>query len=76
MPNVDPLTGFRHRVEPDKSLRKFRDIDDGAPKHGCMGMQLCPLFEKTGRPDSLESWVEVGMSLEVLERGSHLYIEQ
>ncbi|KAJ9138934.1 hypothetical protein NKR23_g8223 [Pleurostoma richardsiae] len=76
LPNVDPDTGIRHPVEPDKSLRKFREVDEGAPKMGCLGMQLCPLFAKTDRPEYLESVLEVGMSLEVLQRGSHLYIKQ
>ncbi|KAH6685673.1 MOSC domain-containing protein [Plectosphaerella plurivora] len=78
MPNVDPQTGFRHRNEPDRSLRKFREVDEGAPKHGCMGMQVCPLFDDAGNVDSadLRTWVEVGMEIEVVERGDHLYIEQ
>lgn len=78
LPNVDPQTGIRHRSEPDRSLRKFREVDEGAPKHGCMGMQLCPLFEDAGAIDTadLRAWVEVGMEIEVVERGHHLYIEQ
>ncbi|KAK0715742.1 hypothetical protein B0H67DRAFT_487607 [Lasiosphaeris hirsuta] len=73
MPNVDPDTGSRHAVEPDRSLRKFRDVDEGAKKKGCLGMQLTPLFDNT---ESMESWVEVGMSLEVMARGDHRYIVQ
>ncbi|AEO66876.1 uncharacterized protein THITE_2115383 [Thermothielavioides terrestris NRRL 8126] len=76
MPNVDQDTGHRHPVEPDKSLRKFRDVDEGAKHMGCLGMQLTPLYPRTASPDDLESWVEVGMSVEVLERGNHVYIRQ
>jgi hypothetical protein len=43
---------------------------------GCLGMQVTPLFPKASSPEDLESWVEVGMSVEVLERGEHVYIPQ
>ena len=76
LPNVNPDTGIRHRAEPDKSLRALRNVDEGSPKNGCLGMQLCPLFGKTGTPDELEEWIEVGESVEVLEKGQHLYIPQ
>lgn len=76
MPNVDPDTGTRHPVEPDRSLRRFREVDEGAKLKGCLGMQMTPLFDKADLPDDLESWVEVGMSVEVLDRGTHLYVKQ
>ncbi|GAB1318931.1 hypothetical protein MFIFM68171_09141 [Madurella fahalii] len=76
MPNVDQDNGHRHPVEPDKSLRKFREVDEGAKRKGCLGMQMTPLFDKTDVPEDMESWVEVGMSVDVLERGSHSYIKQ
>ncbi|EFR04559.1 hypothetical protein MGYG_07564 [Nannizzia gypsea CBS 118893] len=41
LPNVDPDTGIRHGVEPDKTLRGTRVIDAGA-KGGCLGMMLVP----------------------------------
>jgi hypothetical protein len=63
-------------VQPDKSLRKFRDVDEGARGSGCLGMQITPLFEKAADPEDLVSWLEVGMTLEVLERGEHIYIRQ
>ncbi|KAJ4422284.1 hypothetical protein N0V82_003039 [Gnomoniopsis sp. IMI 355080] len=70
LPNVDPDTGVRHRVEPDKTLRVQRAIDAGAPKTGCLGMQMTPLFENKG---SQHFYLEVGMTAEVLERGEHMY---
>lgn len=70
LPNVNPDTGIRHPVEPDKSLRAHRDIDEGAPKTGCLGMQCTPLFQDVEAP---ENHVSVGMSLEVLERGEHFF---
>lgn len=76
MPNVDAITGARHGVEPDKSLRKFRDVDEGAPRMGCLGMQLCPLFEGSERVEYMQGWLEVGMAVDVLERGEHVYIKQ
>ncbi|KAM0328198.1 hypothetical protein ACHAQA_005605 [Verticillium albo-atrum] len=78
LPNVDPATGIRHRVEPDRSLRKIRDVDAGAPKMGCLGMQLCPLFEdaEACEVEDLRSWLEVGMDVEVQLRGEHVYTKQ
>ncbi|KAG5950422.1 hypothetical protein E4U53_005102 [Claviceps sorghi] len=76
LPNVDPATGVRHNVEPDRSLRTYRDVDDGAPRMGCLGMQLCPIFPDASTPARLESYVEVGMGVEVLERGPHKYLKQ
>ncbi|KAK4151259.1 hypothetical protein C8A00DRAFT_17311 [Chaetomidium leptoderma] len=76
LPNVDQDSGVRHAVEPDRALRKYREVDEGAKHKGCLGMQMTPLFSKTDSPEDLESWVEVGMSVEVLERGNHVYILQ
>lgn len=70
LPNVNQDTGIRHSVEPDKTLRAQRAIDEGAPKTGCLGMQMTPLFEDLG---SQEFHLEVGMSTDVLERGEHLF---
>lgn len=42
LPNVDPDTGERNTVEPDKTLKSFRCIDGGDPKNACLGMQLVP----------------------------------
>ena len=70
MPNVNPENGTRHPVEPDRTLRAEREIDEGAPKKGCLGMQLTPLFDK---PESPEGYLAVGMSIEVLQRGQHFF---
>lgn len=67
---------MRHRNEPDRSLRKHRDVDEGAPKMGCLGMQLCPLFADAQSSDRLETSLKVGMEMEVREEGTHLYIDQ
>lgn len=50
LPNVDPDTGERHAVEPDKTLRGTRVIDAGA-KGGCLGMMLVP--SRPGRSNIL-----------------------
>ncbi|KAK5660222.1 hypothetical protein OQA88_12756 [Cercophora sp. LCS_1] len=76
MPNVDQDSGARHPVEPDRSLRKFRDVDEGAKNKGCLGMQLTPLFDQTDVPEAMETWVALGMSVEVLKKGEHRYINQ
>lgn len=41
-------------------------------------MQLCPLFEDAEGtdPSELRSWIEVGMDVEVTQRGEHTYIDQ
>lgn len=70
LPNVNQENGKRHPVEPDKSLRAYRNIDEGAPKTGCLGMQCTPLFDDLETP---ESHLAVGMSIEVLERGEHFF---
>jgi len=74
LPNIDQTTGERHPTEPDKTLRTQRNVDEGAPKLGCLGMNLTPLFPRTDRPEAMESVVEVGMAVQVLERGRHRYI--
>ena len=76
LPNVDPDLGQRHPVQPDKSLRTLRNVDPGAPLKGCLGMQLTPLFDQAGpsaSDEDAESWLEVGMSVEVTQRGEHHY---
>ncbi|KAK6064857.1 MOSC domain-containing protein [Seiridium cupressi] len=72
LPNVDPVTGDRHPVQPDKSLRALRDVDPGAPKAGCLGVQACPLFEE-GPAEDKEGWIGVGMEVQVEARGEHVY---
>ncbi|KAI1638129.1 MOSC domain-containing protein [Biscogniauxia mediterranea] len=76
MPNVDPVSGFRHASEPDKSLRTHRAVDEGAPRMGCLGMQLTPLFDPSLSEEDRESWIAVGMTVDVEERGEHVYIKQ
>ena len=71
---MDQDTGYRHPVEPDRSLRKLRNVDEGAKFKGCMGMQLTPLFDDVSSPECMESWVEAGMLVEVLDRGTHHYL--
>lgn len=74
---MDQDSGIRHAVEPDKSLRRHRNVDDGAPLHGCLGMQMTPTFKKVGgRALDMESIVAIGMSVKVLETGSHRYVKQ
>ena len=69
LPNVDPDSAERHPVEPDKTLKSFRCIDDGDPKNACLGLMLVPVKEKGVT-------VQVGQRIEVLERGVHHYIKQ
>lgn len=75
MPNIHPDTGEKHKREPDYALRKFRDVDDGCPRWGCLGMQMAPYFENTDKPDMMELTLEAGMSVTVLQKGAHKYIK-
>jgi len=69
LPNVDQVTGQRHRLEPDRTLRSVRNIDAGAgDKIGCLGMQMVPWAQ--------ESAIQVGDEVQVLEEGEHFYIKQ
>lgn len=68
LPNVDPISGERHPSEPDRTLRKFRNVDAGGPQYGFFGMQMVPA--------SVEGSIRVGDAIEVLETGNHRYIPQ
>lgn len=67
LPNVDPVTGDRHKAEPDKTLKSYRRIDEGDPTNACLGMQLVP--------SKGEFVLRVGDKLDVLETGLHQYIK-
>ncbi|CAZ80479.1 unnamed protein product [Tuber melanosporum] len=66
MPNVDPDTGERHMQEPDQTMRSYRAIDLGNKHGACLGMQLVPA--------SAMGILRVGDGVDVLETGSHHYI--
>ena len=66
LPNVDQFTGLKHKVEPNKTLRSFRCIDEGLPHHACLGMQMVPILQQGS--------IKVGDNIEVLETGEHFYI--
>ncbi|KAL9104567.1 MAG: hypothetical protein Q9163_000489 [Psora crenata] len=68
LPNVDPSTARTDRVEPNKTLRKLRCIDEGAPKHACFGMQMIPAAEERRE-------MKVGDEIEILETGEHYYLK-
>ena len=82
MVDVDQDSGTRQRLrELFRSLCEHRDVDEGAPRLGCLGMSLCPVFPgvtaaaaAAASDDRLESFIEVGMELSVMQRGTHLYI--
>ena len=69
LPNVDPDSSERHPVEPDKTLKGFRCIDDGDPNNACLGLMLVPVKESGVT-------LRAGQGIEVLERGEHHYIKQ
>ena len=69
LPNVDPDTAHRHPVEPDKTLKSFRCIDDGDPLNAALGLQLVPAKDKV-----IE--LKVGDEIKILGRGEHHYVKQ
>ncbi|KAL8935773.1 MAG: hypothetical protein Q9211_004523 [Gyalolechia sp. 1 TL-2023] len=69
LPNTDQFTGKKHRSEPSKTIRSYRDIDPGAgPGKACLGMQMVPAAER--------GIIKVGDKIEILETGEHCYILQ
>ena len=68
LPNVDPDSSERHPLEPDRTLKSFRCIDDGDPNNACLGLMLVPVKEKGVK-------LQVNQGIEVLERGEHHYIK-
>ncbi|KAL9600303.1 MAG: hypothetical protein Q9219_003253 [cf. Caloplaca sp. 3 TL-2023] len=69
LPNTDQSTGTKHRSEPSKTMKSYRDIDSGAgPGHACLGMQMVPAAE--------QGLIKVGDGIEVLETGAHHYLVQ
>ena len=67
LPNVDPITGERDRNEPNRTLKKFRKVDEGDPTNAALGMQMVP-----AAPDKRK--IRVGDRVTVLETGEHRYI--
>lgn len=83
LPNVDPETAIRHPTEPDKSLRTYRKVDEGAPLKGCLGMQMVPMFDDifaTSTPGTVSTsdlygWIGAGMEIVVDETGKHVVVK-
>lgn len=67
LPNVDPDTGERDKVEPDRTLKEYRRIDEGDRTNACLGLQLVPAVENC--------CIAVGDEVRVLETGEHRYIK-
>lgn len=69
LPNVDPSSGVKDtKMQPYRTLEKYRAIDPGAGKWPCLGMQMVPKSE--------EGVVRVGDEVKVLESGEHFYLMQ
>ena len=66
MPNINPDTGAKHKLEPLKTLKKERDVDKGYPGAACLGMNMVPVDK--------EGTVSVGDEVQVLERGETVYV--
>ena len=72
LPNVDPQTGIKDRVEPYKSLKQSRGfVDKGAGAHPVLGMQMVPLLkDATGSEE-----IRVGEEMKVVKTGEHFYVK-
>lgn len=68
LPNVNPATGKRHGSEPNRTLKRYRRVDEGDAKNACLGMQMVPALE--------DCKIKVGDEITVLETGEHFYIKQ
>ncbi|KAL8902600.1 MAG: hypothetical protein Q9207_004546 [Kuettlingeria erythrocarpa] len=69
VPNMNQLSGKKHLKEPSKTIRSYRNIDEGAgPGMACFGMQMVPAAER--------AIIRVGDDIEILETGEHRYIRQ
>jgi hypothetical protein len=66
VPNVDPDTGDKHKLEPFSTLMKYRRIDQGLPYTPCFGMLCVPRDEGD---------VAVGMEVDIIEEtDAHKYV--
>jgi uncharacterized protein YcbX len=72
LPNVDPKTGIKDRVEPYKSLKQSRGfVDKGAGAHPVLGMQMVPLLKDAKGSEE----IRVGEEMKVVKTGEHFYIK-
>ncbi|KAI5786010.1 hypothetical protein FPQ18DRAFT_240960, partial [Pyronema domesticum] len=65
LPNTNQETGEKHPVQPDRLLRSYRCVDEGAKGTACLGMMCVPLVE--GR-------IKVGDEIRVGKRGEHFFL--
>lgn len=65
LPNVHPDTGLKDRNEPHSTLKRTRQVDEGAKPHPCLGLSMIPLFQ--------QGFIECGDRIAVLEKGEHVY---
>lgn len=65
LPNVHPETGVKDRNEPHATLKRTRQVDEGAKPHPCLGLSMIPLFA--------HGVIRVGDKIDILETGEHFY---
>lgn len=69
LPTNNPDTGvLGSDTQPYNYLMKNRDIDEGAPKSGCLGMMMVPAM------DTLGAVIKIGDEVDVVQRGKHFKI--
>ena len=68
LPNVNPMTGERAPDEPNKTLKRFRNVDEGDRRNACLGMQMVPAVQdKRG--------IHVRDEITILTTGAHKYVK-
>ncbi|CAK4033383.1 Mitochondrial amidoxime-reducing component 1 [Lecanosticta acicola] len=65
LPNVHPGSGVKDRNEPHATLKRTRQVDEGAKPHPCLGLSMIPLFTR--------GIIRVGDEIDVLQIGEHCY---
>jgi uncharacterized protein YcbX len=65
LPNTNQETGEKHPQQPDRMLRSYRCIDEGAKGTACLGMMCVPL---------VEGQIKVGDEIRVGKRGEHFFL--
>lgn len=59
------LIVLQDRNEPGTTLKRTRQVDEGAKPHPSLGLSIIPLFER--------SVFRIGDDIKVLETGEHYY---
>ncbi|KAI5813896.1 MOSC N-terminal beta barrel domain-containing protein [Pyronema omphalodes] len=65
LPNTNQETGVKHPQQPDRLLRSYRCVDEGAKGTACLGMMCVPL---------VDGQIKVGDEIRVGNTGEHFFL--